>query len=40
MLDSPYHAYSQIKFTIGEAGIQDLEKKDGRAVVGGSECGW
>jgi DNA repair protein RadA len=40
MLDSPYHAYSQIKFTIGEAGIQDLEKKDSKAVVGGSECGW
>src|SRR5215217_1732817 len=28
MLDSPYHAYSQVKFTIGEEGIQDLEKKD------------
>jgi DNA repair protein RadA len=40
MLDSPYHAYSQLKFTIGEEGIQDLEKKDSKAVVGGSECGW
>jgi DNA repair protein RadA len=28
MLDSPYHAYSQVKFTLGEEGIQDLEKKD------------
>ena len=27
MLDSPYHAYSQVKFTIGEQGIEDLEKK-------------
>src|SRR5918995_1826654 len=40
MLDSPYHAYSQVKFTIGEEGIQDLEKKDSKVVVGGSECGW
>jgi DNA repair protein RadA len=40
MLDSPYHAYSQVKFTIGEEGIQDLEKKDTKAVAGGSECGW
>jgi hypothetical protein len=39
MLDSPYHPYSQIKFTIGEEGIQDLEKKDSKASVG-SECGW
>jgi DNA repair protein RadA len=27
MLDSPYHAYSQVRFTIGEQGIEDLEKK-------------
>src|ERR687898_118911 len=40
MLDSPYHAYSQVKFTIGEEGIQDLEKKESKSVVGGSECGW
>src|ERR687896_497422 len=40
MLDSPYHAYSQVKFTIGEEGIQDLEKKDSKAVAGNSECGW
>ena len=40
MLDSPYHAYSQVKFTIGEEGIQDLEKKDSRALESSSECGW
>jgi DNA repair protein RadA len=40
MLDSPYHAYSQVKFTIGEEGIQDLEKKDSKTLAGGSECGW
>ena len=40
MLDSPYHEYSQVKFTIGEEGIQDLEKKDSKAVAGSSECGW
>src|SRR5918999_1034216 len=40
MLDSPYHAYSQVKFTIGEAGIQDLEKKDSKAVASSTECGW
>jgi DNA repair protein RadA len=38
MLDSPYHAYSQVKFTIGEQGIEDLEKKNNNA--GASECGW
>ena len=40
MLDSPYHAYSQVKFTIGEEGIQDLEKKDSGALESSSECGW
>jgi DNA repair protein RadA len=43
MLDSPYHEYSQVKFTIGEQGIQDLEKKntdDNRAAPSGSECRW
>jgi DNA repair protein RadA len=40
MLDSPYHAYSQVKFTIGEEGIQDLEKKDNRALADSNECGW
>ena len=40
MLDSPYPAYGQVKFTIGEEGIQDLENKDSKAVAGSSECGW
>src|SRR5918994_1318248 len=40
MFDSPYHSYSQVKFTIGEEGIQDLEKKDNKAVAVSSECGW
>jgi DNA repair protein RadA len=40
MLDSPCHAYSQVKFTIGEEGIQDLEKKNNNAITAGSECGW
>jgi DNA repair protein RadA len=39
MLDSPYHAYSQVKFTIGEEGIQDLEKKDS-STAGSNESGW
>ena len=39
MLDSPYHAYSQVKFTIDEQGIRDLEKKDSSAA-GGNESGW
>ena len=38
MFDSPYHSYSQVKFTIGEEGIQDLEKKDNKAIS--SEAGW
>ena len=40
MLDSPYHAYSQVKFTIGEEGIKDLEKKDSSAVGSSNESGW
>jgi DNA repair protein RadA len=40
MLDSPYHEYSHVKFTIGEEGIQDLEKKNSNAISAGSECGW
>ena len=39
MLDSPYHAYSQVKFTIDEQGIRDLEKKDSSAA-GSNESGW
>jgi DNA repair protein RadA len=37
MLDSPYHAYSQVKFTIGEQGIEDLEKKVSKSS---NEVGW
>jgi DNA repair protein RadA len=40
MLDSPYHAYNQVKFTIGEEGIQDLEKTNSNAVAASNECGW
>ena len=37
MLDSPYHAYSQVKFNIGEQGIEDLEKKVSESS---NEAGW
>jgi DNA repair protein RadA len=40
MFDSPYHAYSHVKFTIGEKGIQDLEKEGSEALAGNSEFGW
>lgn len=40
MLDSPYHAYNQVKFTIGEEGRHDLENKYSKAVAASSECGW
>jgi DNA repair protein RadA len=40
MLDSPYHAYSQVKFSIGEEGIQDLEKKESSIVDSSNESGW
>jgi DNA repair protein RadA len=40
MLDSPCHAYSQVKFSIGEEGIQDLEEKDSSAVGSSNESGW
>jgi DNA repair protein RadA len=40
MLDSPYHAYSQVKFSIGEERIQDLEKKDDKTVGSSNESGW
>lgn len=36
MVDSPCHAYDQVRFTISEAGIQDVEEK----VVESSESGW
>jgi DNA repair protein RadA len=38
MLDSPYHEYSQVKFLIGEEGIQDLEEK--ASSVASNEAGW
>jgi DNA repair protein RadA len=38
MLDSPYHEYSQVKFSIGEKGIQDLEEKNNNSTF--SEAGW
>jgi DNA repair protein RadA len=38
MIDSPYHAFSQVKFTIGEEGIEDLEKKVSNASD--NETGW
>ena len=40
MFDSPYHAYSQVKFTIGEDGIQDLERNGSKALAVNSEFGW
>ena len=38
MVDSPHHAYSQVKFTISEKGVENAEPK---AVVNdGNEPGW
>jgi DNA repair protein RadA len=37
MLDSPHHAYSQVKFTIGEGGVQDVEVEK---VSNSNESGW
>jgi len=37
MLDSPHHAYSQVKFTIGENGVQDAEVEK---VSNSNESGW
>jgi DNA repair protein RadA len=37
MLDPPYYAYSQVKFTIGGQGIEDLEKKVSESS---NEAGW
>ena len=31
MLDSPYHAYDQTRFTINEGGVQDVEERSERA---------
>jgi DNA repair protein RadA len=37
MVDSPHHAYSQVKFTISERGVENAEPK---AAVNDSEGGW
>jgi DNA repair protein RadA len=39
MLDSPCHAYSQVKFSIGEIGIQDPEEDKDKGNTF-SEAGW
>ena len=38
MVDSPHHAYSQVKFTISERGVENAESK--AAVDDGNESGW
>jgi DNA repair protein RadA len=38
MVDSPHHAYSQVKFTISERGVENAEAK--AAVDDGNESGW
>jgi hypothetical protein len=37
MVDSPHHAYSQVRFTINEKGVENAEA---RAAVNNSESGW
>jgi DNA repair protein RadA len=38
MVDSPHHAYSQVKFTISERGVENAEAKE--PVNDGNESGW
>jgi DNA repair protein RadA len=38
MVDSPHHAYSQVKFTINEKGVENAEAK--KPVNDGNESGW
>jgi DNA repair protein RadA len=38
MVDSPHHAYDQVKFTISEKGVENAEAKP--AVVESNESGW
>jgi DNA repair protein RadA len=38
MLDSPHHAYGQVKFTIGDSGVQDAEVE--KVSNSGNESGW
>jgi DNA repair protein RadA len=41
MVDSPHHAYDQVKFTISEKGVEDAkEKKMAATTVEGNELGW
>ena len=41
MVDSPHHAYDQVKFTISEKGVEDAkEKKLEATTVEGNELGW
>jgi DNA repair protein RadA len=37
MVDSPHHAHDQVRFTISEIGVQDVEEKK---TVASSESGW
>ena len=37
MVDSPHHAYGQVKFTITEKGVENSEAK---IAIEGSESGW
>jgi DNA repair protein RadA len=37
MVDSPHHAYDQVKFTISEKGVENAEPK---TAVESSESGW
>jgi DNA repair protein RadA len=38
MIDSPYHPYSDIRFTINQKGIDDLEEKvHGKKLEGGPD---
>jgi len=38
MVDSPHHAYSQVRFTISEKGVENAQAKT--AVNDGNESGW
>ena len=38
MVDSPHHAYSQVRFTISEEGVENAEAK--APVDDSNESGW
>jgi DNA repair protein RadA len=40
MVDSPHHAYDQVKFTINDKGVQNAEEKAALLEEGDSESGW